>query len=75
MNAEWEYKIFTVDEFINATKDLSIEEKLNEYGKEGWELVGIMPKKAQTLGNPSKLDSDSIVLKKQLFRLKSNNYI
>ncbi len=74
MNAEWQYKVFSVDEFINLGNGTTIEDKLNEYGKDGWELVGIMPKKAQSLGNPSKLPEDSIVLKKQLFKLKSNNY-
>lgn len=74
MNAEWQYKVFTVDEFINTGNGGTIEDKLNEYGKDGWELVGIMPKKTQSLGNPSKLAEDSVVLKKQLFNLKSNNY-
>jgi hypothetical protein len=74
MNAEWQYKVFTVDEFINAVNGATIEDKLNEYGKDGWELVGIMPKKTQSLGNSSKLPEDSVVLKKQLFNLKSNNY-
>lgn len=74
MNAEWQYKVFTVDEFINSGNEGTIEDKLNEYGKNGWELVGIMPKKTQSLGNSSKLPEDSVVLKKQLFKLKSNNY-
>jgi Domain of unknown function (DUF4177) len=74
MNAEWQYKVFTVDEFINTGNGGTIEDKLNEYGKDGWELAGIMPKKTQSLGNSSKLPEDSVVLKKQLFNLKSNNY-
>ena len=74
MNTEWQYKVFTVDEFINTGNGGTIEDKLNEYGKDGWELVGIMPKKSQSLGNSSKLPEDSVVLKKQLFNLKSNSY-
>lgn len=60
----WKYEVFTVDHFLNSDESLTIEEKLNKYGSDGWELVGVLKKPYTTLGNPSKLDSDSIVFKK-----------
>ncbi len=61
---KWEYKIFTVDHFLDVDNELTIEEKLNQYGEEGWELIGVLEKPYSTVGNPPKLDSDSIVFKK-----------
>lgn len=62
----WEYKVFTVDHFQSIDENLTIEEKLNKYGSDGWELIGVLKKPHVTLGNPSKLDSDSIVFKKAI---------
>lgn len=64
MNANWKYKVFTVDNFASDTDDMTFEEKLNSYGKDGWELVGFIPKKPQYLGNQSGMSEDTIVLKK-----------
>ncbi|MCI1945516.1 DUF4177 domain-containing protein [Clostridium luticellarii] len=61
---EWKYKVFTVDHFLNSQRNLSIEELLNNYEKDGWELVGTLQSLCKTLGKPSKLDSDLIVFKK-----------
>jgi len=61
---KWEYKTFTVDHFLSLDSELTIEEKLNKYGEDGWELIGVLERPYNTLGNPSKLDSDSIVFKK-----------
>ncbi|CAB1253710.1 MULTISPECIES: DUF4177 domain-containing protein [Clostridium] len=65
---EWEYKVFTVDHFLSSQENLSIEELLNKYGKEGWELVGILQNLYKTLGKSSKLDSDLIVFKKSEYK-------
>jgi hypothetical protein len=62
----WEYKVFTVDHFLSSDENLTIEEKLNKYGADGWELIGVLQKPYTTLGNPPKLDSDSIVFKKAI---------
>lgn len=64
MIMKWEYKVFTVDHFLSSDSNLTIEENLNQYGEDGWELVGVLKEASTTLGNPSKLDSDSIVFKK-----------
>ncbi|MCC9295530.1 DUF4177 domain-containing protein [Clostridium sp. MT-14] len=61
---EWKYKVFTVDHFLSSQENLSIEELLNNYGKDGWELVGTLQNSYKTLGKPSKLDSDLIVFKR-----------
>lgn len=64
---KWEYKVFTVEHFLNSDENLTMEEKLNKYGSEGWELVGILQKPFTALGNPPKcLYIDSIVLKKAI---------
>lgn len=60
----WEYKVFDVDRFLNEDENLTIEEELNKYGKQGWELIGILEKNTNTLGNAPKLATDSIVFKK-----------
>jgi hypothetical protein len=61
---KWEYKVITVDQFLSLDESLTIEEKLNKYGADGWELVGVLQKPYTTLGNPPKLECDSVVFKK-----------
>ncbi|WP_238903412.1 DUF4177 domain-containing protein [Clostridium sp. YIM B02506] len=75
MDTEWKYKVFTLDKFMSIDNNLTLEEKLNKYGQDGWELVGVINKQTQSLGVPSGIDSDSIILKKAYHKLKSNNYI
>lgn len=62
---KWEYKIFSMEHFLSEDSNLTVEEQLNKYGEEGWELVGVLEKPYTTLGNGPKLDSNSIVFKKQ----------
>lgn len=66
MQMKWEYKVFTVDNFLNIDSDLAIEEKLNKYGEDGWELVGLLQRSNTTLGYSPKLDNDSIAFKRQV---------
>lgn len=61
---KWEYKVVTLDKFLNSEDDLTIQETLNKYGADGWELVGGLDKPFAGLGNPRKLDSDSLVFKR-----------
>lgn len=37
---KWEYEIITLGHFLNSDKALTTQEKLNEYGKDGWEFIG-----------------------------------
>ncbi|ADK17067.1 MULTISPECIES: DUF4177 domain-containing protein [Clostridium] len=60
----WQYRIFTVERFLNSTDNLNLEEKLNKYGKEDWELTGVLQRHYATLGNQDKLEDDLIVFKK-----------
>ncbi|AYD39563.1 DUF4177 domain-containing protein [Clostridium fermenticellae] len=61
----WKYKMFTLDHFLNSDENLTMEEKLNKYGEDGWELVGVLERPFTGLGNPPKcLDMNSIVFKK-----------
>ncbi|NOV80274.1 DUF4177 domain-containing protein [Clostridium saccharobutylicum] len=46
----WQYKVFSVEHFLNSDKDLTMEEKLNKYGADGWELVGVLEKPSTGLG-------------------------
>lgn len=63
----WQYKVFSVEHFLNSDKDLTMEEKLNKYGADGWELVGVLEKPYTGLGNPPEaLDRESIVFKKAI---------
>jgi len=40
----WEYKIFTTDKSIWTSKDkIDIDDKLNEFGRDNWELVSVVP--------------------------------
>lgn len=58
--------MFTLDHFLSSDSNLTIEEQLNKYGEEGWQLVGILEKPYTTLGIQPRLDSNSIVFKKQM---------
>jgi len=36
---EWEYRVLTLGSFFKGTRDDELEEILNEWGQEGWELI------------------------------------
>lgn len=61
---EWEYKTIAFDQFVNEKNELSIEEHLNVYGKEEWELVNMHEPKMQAYGQPNKLDESFMVFKR-----------
>lgn len=62
---KWEYKMFTMDHFLSSDNNLTVEEQLNKYGEEGWELIGILEKQS-TYTTLEKLNTDSIIFKRQL---------
>lgn len=61
---KWEYKTITFDQFVNEKDDVGIAERLNEYGKEEWELVNMHEPKMQSYGQPNKLDESFMVFKR-----------
>jgi hypothetical protein len=48
--AQWEYRIQTFGTFFHGLKDEELEEILNEWGTEGWEVVS-----ARGIENTSKV--------------------
>lgn len=40
---QWEYHVEPWNRMITAADDLTLERKLNGLGREGWELVNIIP--------------------------------
>lgn len=63
---EWKYKELPIDSFLKSDANLTIEEKLNKYGSDGWELACIIQKPQVGVGWLSKGDSDVIILKKSV---------
>ena len=37
----WEYKVETLGSVFSNPKDDEIEESLNEWGEQGWEIIGV----------------------------------
>ncbi len=37
---KWEYKVQTIGSFLGGVKDPNLESLLNEWGEQGWEVVG-----------------------------------
>ncbi|CAB1261750.1 DUF4177 domain-containing protein [Clostridium sp. MT-14] len=62
----WEYKVFTAENFLGSDDDLTLEEKLNKFGKDNWEFSGIIQKPYTTLGKDSKVDGDCIIFKRRI---------
>lgn len=61
---EWEYKEILIDSFLKPDDKLTIEEKLNKYGADGWELVGVIQRSQIGVGWLPKGEGDSIIFKK-----------
>ncbi len=66
---KWEYKVIGVDSILEADDDTQIEEKLNQLGEEGWELVGILDQVDSGFGFQPRVCYNHIMLK----RPKSNS--
>ncbi len=40
----WEYRVETFGSWIRSPRDVQLAEALNEWGEEGWELSGALPR-------------------------------
>ena len=63
---EWEYKVINVKAFAKFSETIKLQEELNNYGKEGWELINFVYPPQIGEGWLSKLDIDSIIFKRQI---------
>ena len=61
----WEYKVIKVENIAKFTDSIKLQEDLNNYGKEGWELVGFVYP-PQIVGWMPKLDIDSVIFKREI---------
>lgn len=39
---KWEYKVIQIEKFEGLKDPMELQKELNNYGSEGWELVGIL---------------------------------
>ena len=44
----WEYRVETVGGFFSGVKDAELEEMLDEWGEDGWEVVAVHPREYTT---------------------------
>ena len=63
---EWEYKVINVETVAKFNEPIKLQEELNNYGREGWELVGYFYPPQAGVGWMSKLDIDSVIFKRQI---------
>lgn len=63
---KWEYKSIELENNINLKDSSKLQEELNNYGSQGWELVGVMEVPREGSGWLPKLNSDLIVFKRAL---------
>ena len=61
---KWEYKTESLDHFQSSGEGSTIEEQLNSYGKDGWELVTMLRGETATVGNPPRINSSMLVFKR-----------
>ena len=62
---KWEYKIIKVENFSKFSATEKLQQELNNYGEEGWELVSFNYPPQVGEGWMSKLDIDSVIFKRQ----------
>ena len=63
---EWEYKVIKVEKISKLSEPIKFQEELNNYGKEGWELVGVFYPPHLGEGWIPKADADSVIFKRQI---------
>ncbi len=62
---KWEYKIIKVGSFSKFNETEKLQQELNNYGTEGWELVCFNYPPQVGEGTISKLDTDSVIFKRR----------
>lgn len=65
MRKKWEYKVKGIDAILEADDDIDLEKKLNSYGEDGWELVGILDQVNSGWGSQPRVDTNLILLKRE----------
>lgn len=63
---QWEYKVIKSEDIPGFNEIIKLQEELNKYGKEGWELVEFSYPPQVGKGWMSKLDTDSVIFKRQV---------
>ena len=63
---EWEYKVVSEENIPKFTEPEKLQVELNNYGKEGWELVEFVYPPQLGKGWMPKLDIDSVIFKRQI---------
>jgi hypothetical protein len=65
---EWEYKVINIENFSKFNETQILQDELNKYGKEGWELVGFFYPPQIGVGWLTKLDNNSVIFKRGIMR-------
>ncbi|NBJ69393.1 MULTISPECIES: DUF4177 domain-containing protein [Clostridia] len=62
----WEYAVETWTLGITSADREELEDKLNEYGKQGWELVNIIPQVGEGSSGRISVNFNQIVFKRKV---------
>ncbi|EDU38597.1 DUF4177 domain-containing protein [Clostridium sporogenes] len=63
---KWEYKVIGINSVQNLGEPGDLQKELNNYGEEGWELVGVLAKPHGGIGWMPKPDDGSVIFKRAL---------
>lgn len=63
---KWEYKVVNTANISKFSEPIKLQDELNNYGKEGWELVGFVYPPQIGEGWMPKLDSDTVIFKREI---------
>ncbi|APF28813.1 hypothetical protein NPD7_2330 [Clostridium sporogenes] len=63
---KWKYKVIEINSIKNLGSPINLQNELNNYGEEGWELVGVLAKPHGGIGWMLKPDDGSVIFKRAL---------
>ncbi len=66
MYMKWEYKVIEINSIKNLGSPINLQNELNNYGEEEWELVGILKKPHEGVGWNTSPDEGSVIFKRSL---------